>query len=274
MKRSLDKIYLFLLFLFLYAPVTVLIVFSFNAARSRAIWGGFTFDWYVKLFHNEDILQALEVTLLIAVLSALISTFVATFTSIGLHAMKPKLRAVLMTLTKIPNISPDLVTGIALMLLFYFAGLQMGLGTLLMAHIAFNIPFAILSIAPKLQQLDPNLFEAALDLGCKPRQAIWHVILPEIRPGIINALILTFTLSIDDFVISYFTAGSQTSTLAIMIYSMARKSVNPQINALSTLLFVTVMSLLLIINFRSRQEERQSQKELSRPSSNQEVPER
>ncbi len=273
MKRGFDKLYLFLLFVFLYAPVLVLIVFSFNAARSRAIWGGFTLDWYVKLFHNEDILRALEVTLLIAVLSALIATSVATFTAIGLHAMKPRWRAAIMTLTKIPNISPDLVTGIALMLLFYFVGLSMGLGTLLMAHIAFNIPFAILSISPKLQQLDSNLFEAALDLGCKPRQAIWHVILPEIRPGIINALILTFTLSIDDFVISYFTAGSQTSTLAIMIYSMARKSVNPQINALSTLLFVTVMSLLLIINFRSRQETSAASEANRSNSLHQEVPE-
>lgn len=271
MKRGLDKIYLLLLFIFLYAPVLVLIVFSFNAARSRAIWGGFTFDWYIKLFHNEDILRALEVTLLIAVLSALIATFTATVTAIGLHAMKPRLRTTIMTLTKIPNISPDLVTGIALMLLFYFAGLKMGLPTLLMAHIAFNIPFAILSISPKLQQLDTNLFEAALDLGCKPRQAIWHVILPEIRPGIINALILTFTLSIDDFVISYFTAGSQTSTLAIMIYSMARKSVNPQINALSTLLFVTVMSLLLIINVRAHRESGPSLEAQANPLENQEA---
>ncbi|MDD2534863.1 MAG: ABC transporter permease [Eubacteriales bacterium] len=259
MKKSLDKIYLFLLFIFLYAPVVVLIAFSFNAAKSRAIWGGFTLNWYIKLFHNEDILKALEITLIVAVLSAVISTFVATVTAIGLHAMKPRLRSVIMTLTKIPNISPDLVTGIALMLLFYFIGLKTGVSTLLLAHIAFNIPFALLSISPKLQQLDSNLFEAALDLGCRPRQAIWHVILPEIRPGIITALILTFTLSIDDFVISYFTAGSQTSTLAIMIYSMARKSVNPQINALSSLLFLTVLTMLLIINFRARKDVRANQ---------------
>lgn len=254
MKKWLDKIYLFLLFIFLYAPVVVLIIFSFNAARSRAIWGGFTLNWYVKLFHNSDILQALEVTLAVAALSATISTAVATFTTIGLHAMKPRLRTIIMTLTKIPNISPDLVTGIALMLLFFFIGFKTGPATLLMAHIAFNIPYAILSISPKMQQLDPDLFEAAMDLGCRPWQAILRVILPEIKPGIITALILTFTLSIDDFVISYFTAGSQTSTLAIMIYSMARKSVNPQINALSTILFASVLILLLIINTRTRRE--------------------
>ena len=155
--------------------------------------------------------------------------------------MTRRLRGMIMNVTYIPNITPDLVTGVSLMLLFYFIGLRTGFSTLLLAHIAFNIPYAILSISPKLRQLDRNLFEAALDLGCKPRQAIVRVILPEIRPGIITALILTFTLSIDDFVISYFTAGNQVSTLAITIYSMARKSVNPQINALSTIMFLTVL---------------------------------
>jgi spermidine/putrescine transport system permease protein len=163
-----------------------------------------------------------------------------------------------MTITYIPNVSPDLVTGISLMLLFFFVRIQTGFATLLLAHIAFNIPYAILSISPKLRQLDRNLFEAALDLGCKPAQAIWRVILPEIMPGIVTALILTFTLSIDDFVISYFTAGNQISTLAITIYSMARKSVNPQINALSTLLFVAVLGLLLLVNSRSGREKKDS----------------
>ena len=158
--------------------------------------------------------------------------------------------------TLIPNITPDLVTGISLMLLFYFITLKTGFATLLLAHIAFNIPYAILSISPKLRQLDRNLFEAALDLGCRPRQAIIKVILPEIMPGIVTALLLTFTLSIDDFVISYFTAGNQVSTLAITIYSMARKSVNPQINALSTLMFVVVLALLLLVNSRSGKEQR------------------
>ena len=249
--RLSKNIYMVLIFLFLYAPVAVLIIFSFNKARSRAVWGGFTLDWYRKLFQNDDILRALQVTLIVAVVSALVSTLIATVTCIGLNTMTRRLRGMIMNVTYIPNITPDLVTGVSLMLLFYFIGLRTGFSTLLLAHIAFNIPYAILSISPKLRQLDRNLFEAALDLGCKPRQAIVRVILPEIRPGIITALILTFTLSIDDFVISYFTAGNQVSTLAITIYSMARKSVNPQINALSTIMFLTVLILLLLVNSRT-----------------------
>jgi spermidine/putrescine transport system permease protein len=255
-RRLTKNIYMVLMFVFLYAPVVVLIIFSFNKARSRAVWGGFTLSWYRKLLQNHDILQAVQVTLIVAVVSALISTLIGTLTCIGMNAMRRRLRNVIMNVTYIPNISPDLVTGIALMLLFFFIHLQTGFATLLLAHIAFNIPYAILSISPKLKQLDKNLFEAALDLGCKPGQAIVKVILPEIMPGIITALILTFTLSIDDFVISYFTAGNQISTLAITIYSMARKSVNPQINALSTIMFVTVLALLLLVNSRANKDSR------------------
>ncbi len=253
-KWLIKNIYMFLMFAFLYAPVVVLIVFSFNKAKSRAVWGGFTLDWYWKFLHNDEILSALQITLVVALVSALVSTLIATVTCLGLNAMRRKLRNVIMTITYIPNVSPDLVTGIALMLLFFFLGMHTGFSTLLLAHIAFNIPYAILSISPKLKQLDKNVYEAALDLGCKPHQAIMRVILPEIMPGIVTALILTFTLSIDDFVISYFTAGNQISTLAITIYSMARKSVNPQINALSTLLFVCVLTLLLIVNARSNRD--------------------
>lgn len=251
MRSRLNSIYLALVFLFLYAPIVVLIVFSFNSARSRSVWGGFTLDWYAKLFQNGDILSALRTTLILAVLSSVIATAAAVVSSIGIYAMPGKLRRSIMNLTNIPNITPDLVTGISLMLLFYFMNIESGFGTLLAAHIAFNIPYAILSIMPKLRQLDINLFEAAQDLGCTPHQAILKVIIPEIKPGILTALILTFTLSIDDFVISYFTAGNQVTTLALTIYSMARKSVNPQINALSTLMFLSVLILLLIVNIRS-----------------------
>lgn len=257
-RRLPGRLYMILIFLFLYAPVFVLIIFSFNAAKSRAVWGGFTLEWYRKLFENRDIMNALRVTLTVAFISAIVATLIATITCLGLDAMKRRWRQAIMTITYIPNVSPDLVTGISLMLLFFFVRIQTGFATLLLAHIAFNIPYAILSISPKLRQLDRNLFEAALDLGCKPAQAIWRVILPEIMPGIVTALILTFTLSIDDFVISYFTAGNQISTLAITIYSMARKSVNPQINALSTLLFVAVLGLLLLVNSRSGREKKDS----------------
>jgi len=240
-----------LVFLFLYAPVAVLIVFSFNKSKSRAVWGGFTLDWYRQLLQNDSILEALRTTLALAALSAVIATAVAVVTCLGLTGFRRRARAAIMNVTYIPNVSPDLVTGISLMLLFSFVGIVSGFPTLLLAHIAFNIPYAILSISPKLRQLDRHLFEAALDLGARPREAIFKVILPEIMPGIVTALILTFTLSIDDFVISYFTAGNQISTLAITIYTMARKSVNPQINALSTLLFVVVLGLLLLVNSRS-----------------------
>lgn len=251
MRDRINKLYLGLIYAFLYLPIVVLIVFSFNASKSRAVWGGFTLDWYVKLFQNSAILQALQTTLIIALLSALFSTFIAVISAIGIYTLPRRVRAAIMAVTNIPNITPDLVTGISLMLLFYFIRMPSGFVTLLLAHIAFNIPYAILSIMPKLRQMDINLYEAAQDLGCTARQAVMKVIIPEIKPGIMTALILTFTLSIDDFVISYFTAGNQVTTLALTIYSMARKSVNPQINALSTLMFMAVFILLIIVNVRS-----------------------
>lgn len=251
MRDRLNKFYLGLIYAFLYLPIVVLIVFSFNASKSRAVWGGFTFEWYVKLFQNDSILRALQTTLLVALLSALIATAIAVLSSIGIYTLPRRTRQGIMAVTNIPNITPDLVTGISLMLLFYFISMPSGFVTLLLAHIAFNIPYAILSIMPKLRQMDINLYEAAQDLGCTARQAVMKVIIPEIKPGIMTALILTFTLSIDDFVISYFTAGNQVTTLALTIYSMARKSVNPQINALSTLMFLSVFVLLIIVNVRS-----------------------
>ena len=253
---AVSKIYLALIFIFLYAPIVVLIINSFNAAKSRAVWGGFTLDWYRKLFQNADIISALQTTIIVAVLSAVIATLAGVISSVGIYALPRRWRKVLMQITNIPNITPDLVTGISLMLLFYFLRAQTGFVTLLLAHIAFNIPFAILSIMPKLKQMDISLFEAAQDLGCTPAQAVRKVMIPEIRPGIVTAFILTLTLSIDDFVISYFTAGNQVTTLALTIYSMARKSVNPQINALSTLMFVTVFTLLVIINIRTSSKNR------------------
>lgn len=254
------SIYLVLIFIFLYAPIVVLILNSFNAAKSRAVWGGFTLEWYRKLFENDDILTALRTTLIIAFLSAVIATAAAVISSVGIYALPRRARHVIMQVTNIPNITPDLVTGISLMLLFYFMRVESGFVTLLLAHISFNIPYAILSIMPKLRQMDVHLYEAAQDLGCTPGQAVRKVIIPEIMPGIVTAFILTLTLSIDDFVISYFTAGNQVTTLALTIYSMARKSVNPQINALSSIMFVTVFVLLVIINTRtSRQAKAKTQ---------------
>ncbi len=258
MIRAFGKIirnaYMALVFLFLYAPVAVLMVFSFNKSKSRAVWGGFTLDWYRQLLQNDSILEALRTTLALAALSAIIATAVAIVTCLGLTGFRRRARTAIMNVTYIPNVSPDLVTGISLMLLFSFVGITSGFPTLLMAHIAFNIPYAILSISPKVRQLDRSVYEAALDLGCRPAQALIKVVLPEIMPGIVTSLILTFTLSIDDFTISYFTSGSSASTLAITIYNMARKGVSPQINALSSILFLVVLILLVIVNIRSSRE--------------------
>lgn len=261
-KSSLGgKALLALTFVFLYAPIFVLIAFSFNSSKSRSVWTGFTFDWYLKLFRDADIMNSLYVTLAVSVIAALVATLVGTLAAIGFYNMKKRRRAVLLTISNIPVVNADIITGVSLSLLFVSAGalftFNLGFGTLLIAHISFNIPYVILSVMPKLYQLDNNLFEAAQDLGCTWMQAFRKVIIPEIMPGIVNGLIIAFTMSIDDFVISYFTAGSQVQTLSMTIYSMTRRRVSPEINAISTMLFLIVLVLLIIINVReSRQEKR------------------
>jgi len=265
-------------FLFLYLPIAVLIIFSFNASKSRTVWSGFTLDWYKELFQNEAILSALSTTLLVSLLAAVIATVLGTAAAIGFSQMRRRPRKIWMTVNNIPMTNADIITGVSLMLLFVFAfglmnnffdwiglpdwNLSLGFGTLLIAHITFNIPYVILSVNPKLHQLDKNLAEAAQDLGATPWQAFWHVVLPELRPGIVNGMITAFTLSIDDFVISYFTAGSSVSTLAMEIYSMTRRRISPEINALSTLLFVTVLTLLIIINVREIHQEQARARQL------------
>lgn len=248
--RFLKRFYTSLLFIFLYAPIIVLIVFSFNNSRSRGSWDGFTLKWYVELFQDRQILSALYYTLVIAVLSSIIATAIGTAAAIGIHNMKKLPRAVVMNLTYLPVLNPDIVTGIALMLLFIFVKLKLGFISLLLAHITFNIPYVILSVLPKLKQLNKHLYEAALDLGASPGYALRKVIIPEIMPGIITGFLLAFTLSLDDFVISFFTHGSGISNLSITIYSMARRGINPKINALSTLMFVSVLLLLILVNKR------------------------
>ena len=246
-----------LTFLFLYAPILVLVVFSFNSTKSRSIWSGFTLDWYTELFADKEIMSSLQVTLLISVAAAVIATIVGTFAAIGFFNMRRKWRNPLLTINNIPVVNADIITGVSLSLLFVSAGallgFELGFGTLLIAHVSFNIPYVILSVMPKLYQLDRNLFEAAQDLGCTWLQTIYKVIIPEILPGIINGLIISFTMSVDDFVISYFTAG-KVKTLSMMIYSMTRRRISPKINAISTLLFALVLILLIIVNVReSRQ---------------------
>ncbi|HPZ62797.1 MAG TPA: ABC transporter permease, partial [Halanaerobiales bacterium] len=220
MKRFLARGYAALIYLFLYAPILILIVFSFNASKSRGNWAGFTLNWYLELFQDRQIMKALYYTMVIAVLSAIIATVIGTAAAIGIHNMKRLKKTIVMNLTYIPVVNPDIVTGLSLMLLFIFTNLQLGFVSLLLAHITFNIPYVILSVLPKLKQLDKNLYEAALDLGATPLYAYRKVILPEIMPGIVTGLLLAFTLSVDDFVVSFFTTGSGVSTLSIIVYSM------------------------------------------------------
>jgi len=244
--------YLALVLAFLYLPIMVMFALSFNASESRAEWTGFTFDWYVKLFKTSAITDAIGVTLSLAVISALIATVLGTFAAIGLHAMKKRSRMIIENISQLPMVNPDLVTGISLMLLFLAFGLRNGYVRLLIAHITFNLPYVIFSVLPKLRQSSDMLYEAALDLGCTPLQALWKVIIPDIMPGIVSGAILAFTLSIDDFVVSFF-AGNGVDNISMYIYASARRGVNP---ALSTIIFVPVVTLLLIVNIRSIREER------------------
>lgn len=252
--RFLKKTYVFLIFLFLYAPIVTLMIFSFNDSRSRGTWSGFTLKWYIQLFHDRQILSSLYYTIIVGILSAIIATIVGTAAAIGIHGWHGYKRELIMNLTYLPVLNPDIVTGIALMILFVFANFKLGLATLLLSHITFNIPYVILSVLPKLKQLDNNLYEAALDLGATPWYAFKRVILPEIMPGVVTGLILAFTLSVDDFVVSFFTTGSGVSNLSITVYSMARRGINPTINAVSTLMFITVLILLVIVNVRVSKE--------------------
>jgi len=252
LKKFFAGTYLGLMLAFLYAPILILIVYSFNQSKTLGNWTGFTFDWYARLFQTPEITDALAVTLSVAAISSVVSTVLGTAGAIGLHAMKRRSYVVIENISQLPMVNPDLVTGISLMLLFLFIGLRDGYTRLIIAHITFNLPYVIFSVMPKLRQSSDMLYEAALDLGCTPTQAIWRVVVPDIMPGIVSGLILAFTLSIDDFVISFF-AGNGVDNLSMYIYASARRGVNP---ALSTIIFVPVVALLLVVNLRSIREEK------------------
>ena len=254
MKTS-SKIYTALIMIFLFAPIAVLLVFSFNESRSLSVFSGFSLYWYKELFQDIDTLNTLKNTLILAFSASIIATVMGTAAAVGITKMRNKyLRAALSTVTNIPMINPDIITGISLMLMFVFAGRLFGaatslnFGTMLIAHISFCLPYVILQVLPKLQQMDKSLPEAAMDLGCTPFEAFYKVIIPEIMPGILTGLIMAFTLSLDDFVISYFTAGNGFQTLPIRIYSMTKKTVTPKMYALATLIFFVILALLLISN--------------------------
>ena len=278
-----------LMFLFLYAPIILLIIFSFNAGDSSAVWKGFSLHWYGRLFRNRLIMESVYTTLLVSLLATAISTVAGTFAAIGLYSLGRRRREALLTVNNIPMMNADIVTGVSLCLFFvaFFQGwgtfarwfnsiqsavelpdrLVLGFTTLLLAHVAFNIPYVILNVAPKLRQMDRNLMDAAQDLGCTWMQAFWKVMLPEIKPGIVSGALIAFTMSIDDFIISYFTAGSASSTLAMSIYGMTKKRVTPEVNAVSTLLFLSVLVLLVLSNLKEvRQETRERLGAARRPS--------
>lgn len=250
--KKLGKIYLALVLMFLYVPIFVLIVFSFNESKSRSVFSGFTLEWYKKLFENEIIMSSLVNTLIIAVAASIISTILGTLAAIGINNMHKIPKAIVMNITNMPIINPEIVTGVSLMLLFVFfaarMNLEFGFVTLLIAHITFDVPYVILNIMPKFKQMDPHLYEAAQDLGCSPFNAFIKVVLPEIMPGVVSGFLMAFTYSLDDFVISYFTSGSTSQTLPVTIYSMTRRKVSPEINALSTIIFAVVVIILIIKN--------------------------
>ena len=251
MKKILQQCYLAIIFLFLYAPIAVLMIFSFNDSKSRVIWDGFTLNWYVELFQDPQILSSLKITMVVAVASAILSTLIGTVAAMGIHRMGRRSKSIYLTLNNIPMSTSDTIMGVTFMLLFAAFSMEKGYLTLILAHTTFCIPYVVLSVMPKLRQLDKNTYEAALDLGATPRQALRQVILPEIMPGIITGAIMAFTISIDDFVVSYFTAGSDTQPLSVVIYSMTRRRISPEINAVSTILFAAILVLLIIINARS-----------------------
>lgn len=258
-KKFMERLYIVIILIFLYVPIGTLIILSFNSSKSRARWGGFTTKWYIELFQNQQIMNALSTTLIIAFTSALVATLIGTCASLAIHRMKRLPRTIFIGITNIPMLNADIVTGISLMLLFIAFGLflsrfgiiyNLGFSSVLIAHITFNIPYVILSVMPKLKQTNKNTYEAALDLGASPIYAFMKVIVPDIFPGILTGFLLAFTMSLDDFVITHFTKGPGIDTLSTKIYTEVRKGIKPEIYALSTLLFISVLILLIIINKR------------------------
>lgn len=248
LKHFLRKFYLGLIILFLYAPILVLIVLSFNSSKSRSKWGGFTTKWYVDMFSNDTIMLALRDTLLIAILSAFFATLLGTVAAIAINHMRKVPRTIMLGITNIPMLNAEIVTGISLMLLFLALDLNLGFFTVLLSHMAFNVPYVILSVMPKLAQTNQSTYEAALDLGATPLKAFFSVVFPDILPGVISGFLLAFTLSLDDFIITHFTRGATVNTLSTLIYSETRKGIKPEMYALSTLLFGGVLILLLLVN--------------------------
>ena len=268
-KKALSNIYIALIMLFLYAPMAVMVVMSFNGTSSTSVLSGFSLKWYGELFNDRITLQALSNTLVLAITSSILALIIGTLAAVGINAMRKKwIKNAVLTVTNIPMMNPEIVTGVSMMLLFVFVGHLvttsdvLGFPTLLIAHVTFNLPYVILSVLPKLKQTDKHLGEAAQDLGCTPVSAFFKVILPNISSGIITGFIMAFTLSLDDFIISYFVSGPKFQTLPIVIFSMTKKKVKPDMYALSTLIFITVLVLLILMNvMQARAENKQKIKQ-------------
>ena len=250
-----ERIYLFLMFVFLYGPIATLIVLSFNESKFRGRWGGFSLKWYESLFSSREIMEALWTTLFLAFLSALIATLLGTAASFAMNRMRRLPKMILMTVTNIPMLNADIVTGISLMLLFIALNYRMGFSSVLFAHITFNLPYVVLSVLPKLRQINKSVYEAALDLGASRGYAFIKVIFPDILPGILTGFLLSFTMSLDDFVITHFTKGMGIDTLSTKIYAEVRKGIKPEIYALSTIMFAAVFILLVMINRKNGKNE-------------------
>lgn len=261
MKKLSSKIYFGIIMAFLYLPIIYLIAYSFNDGKT-SVWKGFTLKWYIALFQDSQIMSSLYNTLLIAVLASVIATILGTAAAIGIYNFKGGFRSAIQNVSNIPIINPEIVTGVSLMLLFTFAGkllgFEMGFATVLLAHIGFCTPYVILNVTPRLKQMDNSIYEAALDLGCSPFKAFFKVVLPEIMPGIFSGLLISFTYSLDDFVITYFTRGSKFQTLPIQIYTMTHQRINPKANALSALMFVIVFMILVVINIKGTKESKKA----------------
>lgn len=249
MINFLKRFYITIIFIFLYAPILTLMVLSFNSSKTRAKWGGFTVKWYGTLFKNDQIMSALYTTIVIALLSSIIATVLGTMASIAINSMNRRMRSIYLGVTNIPMLNADIVTGISFMLLFIASGVSFGFGTVLLAHVTFNIPYVILSVMPKLKQTSQSTYEAALDLGATPVQAFFKVVFPDIVPGVLSGFLLAFTMSLDDFIITHFTKGPGIDTLSTKIYTEVKKGIKPEMYALSTIMFVSVLILLIVVNY-------------------------
>lgn len=253
-RKFISDFYLVIILIFLYAPIFTMMVLSFNQSKSRTHWGGFTLSWYTQMFESRAIMYALYTTLLVAMISTLVATVIGTVTAIAISHMKPVPKNIFMSISNIPMLNADIVTGIALMLAFIAFGISLGFKTVLISHITFNIPYVILSVMPKLKQTDRSTYEAALDLGASPAYAFFEVVFPDIMPGVLSGFLLAFTMSLDDFIITHFTKGAGINTLSTLIYSEVRRGIRPSMYALSTVIFVVVLVVLLIANFRKQPE--------------------